>query len=133
MPKTNDIIITASLEDYLEAVFVLNHQNKSVRLTDIAEFLSVSKPSVNRAIGTLKDAGLIKHEVYGEIALTNSGKARAKEVLGRHNLLKNFLKDTLGVSSETAESDACRMEHVMSHESIDKLSEFLKNIDKDNK
>ena len=130
MASSNDVVMTASLEDYLEAVFVLKQQKKSVRMTDIAEFLAVSKPSVNRAIGTLKDAGLLKHETYGEITLTSAGKARAKDVLSRHHLLKVFLTDTLGVETEIAEKDACRMEHVMSKESIEKLSDFLKALNK---
>ncbi len=129
MAKSNDDI-TASLEDYLEAVFVLHEQHKSVRMTDIADFLDVSKPSVNRAIGTLKDAGYLNHETYGEITLTSSGKSKAKAVLKRHTLLKNFLTSTLGVDSEVAEKDACRMEHVMSNESISKLSDFLKSLNK---
>jgi len=128
MANFNDAVISASLEDYLEAVFVLQKQKKTVRMTDIAELLDVSKPSVNRAIGTLKDAGFLKHETYGEITLTNSGKARAKAVLHRHNLLKDFLNVTLGVSDETAEKDACKMEHVMSNESIEKLSQFLESL-----
>lgn len=132
MANLNDIVITASLEDYLEAIFVLNQQNKAVRMTDIAELLAVSKPSVNRAIGTLKEAGLIRHETYGEITLTSAGKARAKSVLTRHNLLKNFLSVTLGVDSDTAEKDACRMEHVMSNESVEKLSNFLESLNKRN-
>ncbi len=128
MAKTNDVDISASLEDYLEAIFILHQQSKSVRTTDIADFLDVSKPSVNRAVGTLKDAGLLKHESYGEITLTKSGKNRAEAVLHRHNLLKNFLNINLGVDIETAEKDACRMEHVMSNESIEKLSHFLESL-----
>lgn len=128
MPKFNDIDISASLEDYLEAIFILQKENKSVRTTDIASFLDVSKPSVNRAVGTLKDAGLLCHESYGEISLTDSGKAHAKAVLHRHNLLKDFLHTTLGVDIKTAEKDACKMEHVMSNESIEKLSSFLETL-----
>ncbi len=132
MPKFNDIDISASLEDYLEAIFILQKENSSVRTTDIASFLDVSKPSVNRAVGTLRDAGLLSHESYGEITLTDLGKSHAKSVLHRHNLLKDFLHITLGVDAKTAEKDACKMEHVMSNESIEKLSSFLESLNNEN-
>ena len=61
--------ISASLEDYLEEIFILHQEGAQVRVTDIAAALKVSKPSVNRAVGTLKDAGLLDHEFYGTIAL----------------------------------------------------------------
>lgn len=117
--------ISASLEDYLEAVFVLENRQRVVRITDIAAFLSVSKPSVNRAINTLKEKNMLEHENYGEIRLTPSGETIAATVLHRHKLLKRFLTDTLGVDETNAEEDACRMEHVISSETIEKLFEYL--------
>lgn len=121
----NKINMTASLEDYLEAVFVLAQKKTSVRLTDIASFLRVSKPSANRAVNTLTASGYLKHETYGDISLTSDGETYAASVLHRHKLLKHFLVSTLGVGEDTAEEDACKMEHVMSAETIEKLYDYL--------
>ena len=122
---TVKINMTASLEDYLEAVFVLAERNSEVRLTDIAAMLNVSKPSANRAVNTLTQNGFLRHETYGAITLTPEGETYAASVLHRHKLLKHFLNDTLGVNEATAEEDACKMEHVMSAETIEKLYDYL--------
>lgn len=121
----NELNMTASLEDYLEAVFVLAGQKNQVRLTDIASMLGVSKPSANRAVNTLTLNGFLKHETYGEIILTPEGETYAASVLHRHKLLKHFLVSTLGVKEDVAEEDACKMEHVMSAETIEKLYDYL--------
>lgn len=117
--------MTSSLEDYLEAVFVLSKQKSSVRVTDIAEHLGVSKPSVNRAINTLTQNGFLEHITYGDILITPKGETYAANVLRRHKLIKQFLIDSLGVDEESAENDACQMEHVMSPGTIEKLYEYL--------
>ncbi len=123
--KKDNYVMTSSLEDYLEAVFVLSKQKGSVRLTDIAEFLGVSKPSVNRAINTLTQNGFLEHKVYGDIEITPAGESYAANVLRRHRIIKSFLINKLGIDEETAENDACQMEHVMSPVTIDKLYEYL--------
>ena len=121
----NNEIMTSSLEDYLETVFVLSGKIECVRVTDIAEYLGVSKPSVNRAVNTLTQNGFLEHETYGSIKITPMGESYAANVLRRHKLIKQFLVDTLGVDEENAENDACKMEHVMSSVTIDKLYEYL--------
>ncbi len=123
--KNDNYNMTSSLEDYLEAVFIISKQKSSVRLTDIAEFLGVSKPSVNRAINTLTQNGYLEHVTYGDILITPQGESYAANVLRRHKLIKQFLIDTLGVDEKTAEHDACQMEHVMSSSTIDRLYEYL--------
>lgn len=117
--------ISSSLEDYLEAIFILFEHGGEVRLTEVADFLGVSRPSANRAVGNLKDAGLVEHEAYGQISLTPKGKTQASKVLRRHKLIKLFLTDTLGVDEKNAEIDACRMEHVMSRQTIEKLFHYI--------
>ena len=117
--------MTSSLEDYLEAVFVLSQKKDSVRLTDIAEHLGVSKPSVNRAVKTLTEIGFLEHVTYGDILITPQGESYAANVLRRHKLIKQFLMNTLGVDEENAENDACKMEHVMSPVTIEKLYEYI--------
>lgn len=123
--KNDNYVMTSSLEDYLEAVFVLSKEKGSVRLTDIAEYLEVSKPSVNRAIKTLTQNGFLEHITYGDIVITPAGESYAANVLRRHRLIKQFLIDELGVDEKIAEQDACQMEHVMSPVTIDKLYEYL--------
>ncbi len=123
--KNDNYNMTSSLEDYLEAVFVISKQKSSVRLTDIAEHLGVSKPSVNRAINTLTQNGFLEHVTYGDIVITPQGESYAANVLRRHKLIKQFLVDTLGVDEKTAEHDACQMEHVMSPSTIDRLYDYL--------
>ena len=123
--KNENYVMTSSLEDYLEAVFVLSKQKGNVRLTDIAEHLGVSKPSVNRAVNTLTQNGFLEHVTYGDIIITPAGESYAANVLRRHKLIKQFLINELGVDEKIAERDACQMEHVMSPVTIDKLYEYL--------
>ncbi len=123
--KNENYVMTSSLEDYLEAVFVLSNQKGNVRLTDIAEYLGVSKPSVNRAVNTLTQNGFLEHVTYGDIIITPAGESYAANVLRRHKLIKQFLISELGVDEKIAERDACQMEHVMSPVTIDKLYEYL--------
>ncbi|MGN0519671.1 MAG: metal-dependent transcriptional regulator [Candidatus Fimenecus sp.] len=119
--------MTASAEDYLEAIFILSQkeENARVRVTDLASFLAVSKPSVTHAVSVLKDKGLLEHEAYGGILLTPAGESCAANVLRRHKMIQRFLVHTLGVSEENAESDACRMEHILSAETIEKMYAYL--------
>ncbi len=117
--------LTSSLEDYLETILIICLEKKEARITDIASFLKVSKPSVNRAVTTLREAGYVEHREYGGITLTPSGETRAAGILHCHNLIKRFLTDTLGVDEITAQDDACKMEHVISKITINKLYRYL--------
>jgi DtxR family Mn-dependent transcriptional regulator len=112
-------------EDYLEAVLALSEKNKNVRLTDVANFLNVTKPSASRAMKILQAEGYIEQESYGAIEITEKGREKATQIYNRHKMLTTFLSDVIGLDSETAEADACRMEHVLSNEAIEKLSEFV--------
>lgn len=123
--ENSNFKMTSSLEDYLEAIFLLSQINERVRLTSVAEKLGVSKPSVNRAVKTLTDNGFLEHAIYGDIIMTPFGESYAADVLRRHRLLKSFLIDILGVDEINAEADACKMEHVISSATIDKLCDYL--------
>ncbi|MDR2901200.1 MAG: metal-dependent transcriptional regulator [Treponema sp.] len=112
--------MTQSLEDYLEMVSFLADEG-DVRITDIAVRLGVSKPSVLTALKTLEEQGLLEHERYKGVSLTIRGKMRAKEIRERHDFLTSFLHDVLGVSTATAEQDACKLEHILSEETIEKM------------
>jgi len=124
--ETAQIGESSSIEDYLEAIIVLDREDSGmVRITDLSERLGVSKPSVSAAVKRLKDLGWVRHERYGGVELTSEGRTRAAEVAARHDLLHRFLTLVLGVNEETAQEDACRLEHVLSGETIDRLSMFV--------
>ena len=116
--------MTKSLEDYLEEIHVLIHAKGAARVRDVALALHVMMPSVVKAIGELKKLGLATQEPYGNIELTEKGARVAAHVLGRHKVLKAFLLK-LGVCDETAEKDACLMEHILSAETMERVQDFL--------
>lgn len=111
-------------EDYLETILLLQQRKGSVRSVDIANELNYSKPSISRAMGILKDAGYITMESSGKIELTDSGRIKADQVYERHLLITRFLM-LLGVSKDVAETDACRIEHIISDETFDKLKGYI--------
>ena len=112
-------------EDYLETILILHERTGYVRSIDVANELGYSKPSVSRAVGILKDSGLITVEADGQLVLTEAGMKRANEVYDKHKLLTKFLNKVLGVSEENSAEDACRIEHVISEETFEKLGEFV--------
>lgn len=107
-----------SREDYLENMLLLKKEKGYIRSTDVAARMGFSKPSVSRAVGLLRASGHIEQDAAGHIELTPAGLAAAQAVYERHTLLTRFLTG-LGVSEKTAAADACRLEHVLSEESID--------------
>ena len=113
-------------ENYLETILVLKARNGKVRSVDVATELYYSKPSVSRAIGILKNNGLVTVDEGGWIELTEAGESRAAAVLDRHNIIADYLTDVLGVERETAEEDACRIEHVLSEKTYQKIKEGLR-------
>jgi Mn-dependent transcriptional regulator len=126
MPDTHPI--SPSLEDYLEVILDLHEENDAVRVTDLAERLGVAKSSVNQAVAKLVDLKLLNHERYGPLKLTDLGKAKARKVRERHQILKQFFTETLGVDVKTAEQDACNIEHYISPVTIDNLVNYLAGL-----
>ncbi|MGQ9512625.1 metal-dependent transcriptional regulator [Thermodesulfitimonas sp.] len=114
-----------ALEDYLEAILDLAETNRVVRVTDIAARLGIAKPSVAQALGHLKRLKLVTQDRYGPVWLTEEGRAWATEVRHRHRALFYFLTAVLGVPTSVAEQDACRMEHAVSPQTMDRLLAFL--------
>lgn len=112
-------------EDYLEAMLMLQKANGFIRSSDIAEKLKVTKPSVTYTTKRLRNEGYITMAKDGLITLTGEGLRVAEEVLERHTKITALLV-SLGVSPETAEADACRIEHVISVETYDALCAKVK-------
>lgn len=128
--------LTPAIQDYLEVIHDLSRECTQVRITDIARKLNVAKSSVTEAIDLLHEKNLVQKERYGPITLTKSGEREAAKLKTKHLMLAEFLTKVLEVKPDTAEKDACLMEHVVSVETMLALINFLaredyldKNID----
>lgn len=117
--------IHESGEMYLETILILSRKGGSVRSIDVCEEMGFSKPSVSRAVGLLKNGGYIDVDKDGHITLTDVGEELATKIYERHNILTKFLV-SIGVDEETAASDACKMEHVMSDTTLEAIKKQLK-------
>lgn len=118
-----EFALSQSLEDYVEAIYNLIESSGLACVRDVAKVLRVKMPSVVKAIHELKKLGLVTQQPYSSIELTAKGVEAARSVLSRHRLLRTFLVQ-LGVGERTADADACRMEHVLSAETLDRIRIF---------
>ena len=116
--------IHESAENYLETIYMLYRRTGAVRSVDIANELSFSKPSVSVAMRNLRENGYIQVDAGGFITLLPAGYEIAEQVFERHTILSSWLIG-LGVSAETAAEDACRIEHVISHESFEAIKNSI--------
>jgi Mn-dependent DtxR family transcriptional regulator len=107
-------------EMYLETIFILTKNNRSVRAIDVGEYMGYSKPSVSRALGLLKQGGYVVGDENGFLSLTDVGRDVAMKMYERHTILSEFLV-SVGVPHEVATEDACKIEHVISDESFEAL------------
>ncbi len=108
--------LSASLEDYLEAILRLERESRVARISEIAGHLGVSRPSVTGAIKNLCGRHLVTHARYGHVTLTEEGVRIATEVERRHLAIREFLTCVLGIPGDRAEATACKMEHVLEPE-----------------
>ncbi len=115
---------TQSVEDYLETILMVQEEKGVCRAIDIARRIGYSKPSVSVALRNLEDGGTVLRAADGSVQLTEKGRAVAESVLGRHRFLTRFLV-SVGVDPETAETDACGMEHALSDESYTRFREWF--------
>ncbi|MBE6843379.1 MAG: metal-dependent transcriptional regulator [Ruminococcus sp.] len=120
MPKLYE-----SGENYLETILVLKNRGIDVRSIDVVHEMNLSKPSVSRAMGILREGGFINVDADGYITLTSAGKEVAESIYERHRVLTDWLID-IGVDPEIAAEDACKLEHDISSESFEKLKEHLR-------
>ena len=112
-------------EMYLETIYVLSQRSNAVRGIDIGEHLGYSKPSVSRAIGLLKDEGLVKRDDDGFIKLTEAGEILAKRIYERHTVLTRLLMN-IGVDEKTAMEDACKIEHCLSDPTYEGIRRYIR-------
>lgn len=122
--------LSASLEDYLEAIFNLAGESDVAHSKDIAGLLNVSKSSVTGALRVLKEKGLANYKPYDSVTLTKAGQAAAAEVVRKHNILKSFFVNVLGIEKDTAQKAACKAEHILGPEVIARLLCFIEFVTK---
>lgn len=120
--------LSASLEDYLEIILQLQQEKRVARVRDIALRKGVSNASVSNALARLDRDGFVRHEAHEFVELTPRGEELARRVLLRHEFLVSFLRDVLQVSAETAETDACAIEHQVSSETLERLASFYQFV-----
>ena len=112
-----------SSEDYLETILILREKNGNVRSIDIVNKMNYSKPSISIAMKKLKSEGLVEMDLNGYITLTPRGEEIAQRIYSRHRLLEKCLI-AIGVDPETAEEEACRIEHVIDDDTYNKINAF---------
>ena len=114
-----------SMEMYLETIYLLEQSEGHAHSVDISKKLGVTKASVTKATKSLKEGGYIIKEPYGSITLTEKGRSLSEEVYRKHELIKLYLTETLGVSPEDAADNACRLEHILTDTIITAIEAFL--------
>ena len=119
--------IHESAEMYLETILILSKERTHVRSIDVCEYMSFSKPSVSRAVSLLKSGGYVQSDEDGYLTLTNAGRDIAEKIYERHNVLTSMLT-RLGVNKDIAAQDACKLEHVLSDESMEAIKRFVSSI-----
>ena len=120
--------LTSVMEDYLEAIFDLDKEKKVVRVKDIAKRMDVKMPTVSSMLKSLNDRGLVNYEKYEYVELTKAGADVGKEMRRRHEILLKFLTEILQIEFRTADEEACKMEHALSGDTLDSLTDFMEFI-----
>lgn len=121
-------MISKAQEEYLKTMYVLKKQNGSVRVTDIANKMNCTKPSVNKALYNLKDNGLINYESYGTIEITKEGELLAKKILEVYDIVYLFLKEVLNIDSESAKEEAEKIKSVINDNTINSLAKYVHKV-----
>ena len=121
--------VSTSHEDYLEAIIMLGGSvDDPIRSVDIAKKMGVSKASVNKAVGLLKEKGLAEQPYYGDVTLTPLGLEYGQKIYKRHRYLTAFLSKKLGIPEDVAEDEACLMEHAISDDSFEKWVTYIESL-----
>lgn len=127
MPKIK--MLSASMEDYLEAIFHISADKQAARAKDIAKRLEVNNSSVTGALRILSEKGYINYAPYDLITLTKKGVEHAKDVVRRHEVLRDFFVKVLFIDKDEAEETACKMEHTVSPNILDRIVRFVEFVE----
>ena len=120
--------LTNSQEEYLKAIYMLSNKNQEVRVTDIANKLNITKPSVNKGIKNLASINMVNYKTYGEITLTEEGKNEAKKIMKKYDITKLFLTEVLNIEEKQAEEDAKAIKYALSEDTESKLEKYVIKI-----
>ncbi len=118
-------MISKSAEEYLKNIYLIFMQSGNVRVTDIANKMQCTKPSVNKALHILKDEGLISYEPYSEIVLTEEGKEYAKKIIAAYDIVFLFLREILGIKTDEAKQEADKIKAAMSDDTLNQLARYV--------
>jgi DtxR family Mn-dependent transcriptional regulator len=131
MKKTNDLMqkpLTPAMENYLKAIYNLDREKRVVRVRDIAKMLGVRMPTVTSMLKTLSKRKLVDYEKYEYLELTDTGRSIGKKIHHRHCVLRSFLTDVLNIDDEIADDEACKMEHAVSTQTLDRFVAFMEFV-----
>lgn len=128
MVRSSNKSISASLEDYLEAIYEIIEAKQGVKAVEISRRLGVGRSSVTDALKVLAEKKLVNYGRYDAISLTKEGEEAAKSVIFKHNILFEFFTEILGLTPDDAQENACRVEHVISETALDKFVEFIREV-----
>jgi DtxR family Mn-dependent transcriptional regulator len=121
-------MVSKALEEYLKTMYVLKKQNGNIRVTDIAEKMNCTKPSVNKALHNLKEAELVNYESYGTIELTPKGEDLAKKILEAYDIVYVFLKDVLNLDENEAKIEAEKIKSTINDNTINSLAKYVHKV-----
>ena len=121
-------MISKSLEEYIKTMYILKKQTGNIRVTDIANKMNCTKPSVNKALNNLKLEGLVNYETYGPIELTSEGENLAKKIIEAYDIVYLFLMDVLNLTKEDAEKEAEKIKLSITDDTINKLAKYVHKV-----
>lgn len=117
--------LSPNMEHYIQTIYLLQRKYKVARVKEIAEFMGVTMPSVTSAVKSLREKKMVDNTRYGYVELTEDGQDVAVQLIERHKMLRKFLADVLQLDESIADVDACKIEHVISEEVMDRLNKFI--------
>lgn len=121
-------MISKALEEYIKTMYVLKIKKGEIRVTDVADLMNCSKPSVNKALNNLKSEKLVNYETYGKIELTKQGEDLAKKILEAYDILYLFLKDVIELDEEKAHIEAEKIKLTIEDNTLNKLAKYIHKV-----
>ncbi len=121
-------MISKALEEYIKTMYVLKIKKGEIRVTDVADLMNCSKPSVNKALNNLKSEKLVNYETYGKIELTKQGEDLAKKILEAYDILYLFLKDVIELDEEKAHIEAEKIKLTIEDDTLNKLAKYIHKV-----
>ena len=121
-------MISKALEEYIKTMYVLKIKKGEIRVTDVADLMNCSKPSVNKALNNLKSEKLVNYETYGKIELTKQGEDLAKKILEAYDISYVFFKDVIGLDEDASKREAEKLKLTMEDNTINNLAKYVHKV-----